>query len=168
MDKLDLPSLITERAGDALAGIGGIGGLLGALGGNRIMTKLAGGIGENVQRYIDENGRDLLVPAVRGEIDKLLDAPVGETAEKFGLTREKVSAFAVRMYETVIVDKIAELVASFDIAGTVEKKVEEMDMAELEKLFMSVMKKELSAIVNLGGLLGGIVGILTSLINVFL
>ena len=41
-------------------------------------------------------------------------------------------------------------------------------MAELEKLFMSVMKKELSAIVNLGGLLGGIVGILTSLINVFL
>lgn len=168
VDKLDLPSLITERAGDALAGIGGIGGLLGALGGNRIMTKLAGGIGENVQRYIDENGRDLLVPAVRGEIDKLLDAPVGETAEKFGLTREKVSAFAVRMYETVIVDKIAELVASFDIAGTVEKKVEEMDMAELEKLFMSVMKKELSAIVNLGGLLGGIVGILTSLINVFL
>ena len=41
-------------------------------------------------------------------------------------------------------------------------------MKELEGLFMTVMKRELRAIVNLGGLLGALVGAVNSLIMIFL
>ena len=166
--KLDLPALISERAGDVLAGIGGIGGIIGMMGGRQIMGKLAGAVGEKLEQYIDEKGYDTALPVVRGEIGNLLAAPVSATVEKVGLTREKVAEFASTVYEKYIITKVAEFIGGFDIAGTVAQKVNEMEMAELEKLFMTVMKRELSAIVNLGALLGGIVGIINSVIMFFL
>ncbi|OYO91046.1 DUF445 domain-containing protein, partial [Lachnotalea glycerini] len=42
-------------------------------------------------------------------------------------------------------------------------KIEEMDVMELEELILSVMKKELGAVVNLGAVIGFILGI----INIF-
>lgn len=166
--KVDLPALLSEHAGEALSGIGGMGNLLGMFGGNKIMSKLAVSVGEKLGTYIDEKGYDTLLPIVTGEIDKLLAGKVSDTEAALGLTEEKIAEFAANVYEKYIVDKIAGFVADFDIAGIVEKKVDEMDMKELERLFMSVMKKELGAIVNLGGLLGAIVGVITSLITIFL
>lgn len=166
--KLDLPTLISERAGDALAGIGGVGGLIGMFGGSKMMGKLASVVGEKVAAYIDEQGYDTALPVVRGEIDSLLAAPVSETAGALGLTKEKLSDFAASVYEKHIIGKVADFIADFDIAGTVAQKVNEMEMSELEQLFMTVMKRELSAIVNLGALLGGIVGIVNSVIMYFL
>ena len=39
-----------------------------------------------------------------------------------------------------------------------------MDIDELEKLILSVMKKELSTVVNLGAVLGFLIGIIGALI----
>ena len=166
--KLDLPALISERAGDVLAGIGGIGGIIGMMGGRQIMGKLAGAVGEKLAQYIDEKGYDTALPVVRDEIDALLAAPVSATAASVGLTKEKIAAFASSVYEKYIITKVTDFIGGFDIAGTVAQKVNEMDMAELEKLFMTVMKRELSAIVNLGALLGAIVGVINSVIMFFL
>ena len=41
-----------------------------------------------------------------------------------------------------------------------EQKINDMDVKELEKLVLSVMKKELNAIVWLGALIGFILGII--------
>lgn len=166
--KLDLPTLISERAGDALAGIGGVGGIIGMMGGSKLMGKLAVSVGEKLELYIDEKGYDTVLPVVREEIDKILRAPISETAESAGLTRDKLAEFASSIYEKYIITKVAEFIGGFDIAATVAQKVNEMEMAELEKLFMTVMKRELGAIVNLGALLGAIVGIINSLVMFFL
>ncbi len=166
--KVDLPALLSEHAGDALSGIGGMGNLLGVFGGAKLMSKLATGVGEKLEKYIDENGYDTLLPIVTEEIDKLLALKVSDAENALGLTEDKIAEFAANVYEKYIVDKIAGFVADFDIAGIVEKKVDDMDMKELERLFMSVMKRELGAIVNLGALLGALVGIITSLITIFL
>ena len=166
--KLDLPALISEHAGDALSSVGGIASVIGMFGGNKLMTKLSESVGEKLEKYIDENGYELLCPIVRGEIDGLLDSSLSKAIDTVGLTREKISAFAVSVYEKYVLDKVTEFVASFDIAGIVQQKVEEMSMKEIEDLFMAVMKKELSAIINLGGLLGLLVGAINSVINIFL
>ena len=47
----------------------------------------------------------------------------------------------------------------------VEEKIRDMDVAKLEALILSVMKKELNAIVNLGALIGLVIGLLNLLIN---
>ena len=51
-----------------------------------------------------------------------------------------------------------------NIAGIIEEKVSEMSIDDLEKMVLSVMKKELDTIVNLGALVGAILGML----NIFI
>ena len=46
----------------------------------------------------------------------------------------------------------------------VENKGQQMDVLEIEELVLSVMKKELDTIVNLGAVIGFVIGI----INIFL
>ena len=49
------------------------------------------------------------------------------------------------------------------IQEMVEEKVLQMDVLEIEELVLSVMKKELDTIVNLGALIGFVIGI----VNIF-
>lgn len=163
-----LPSLLSEHSADILHSLGGIGGMLGLIGGKKFLGKLTTAVGDKLEAFLDEKGYDALLPVVQSEIDKILNTPVREYTEKAALTRETVSAFAGSVYEKFVVSKIVSFVAEFDIAGIVEKKINDMDMAELERLFMSVMKRELRAIVNLGGVLGAFVGIVNSLIAVLI
>lgn len=168
LEKADLPALLSSHSAEVLSALGGVGSVLGAIGGKKLAAKIADAVGEKLQNTIADRGRELILPVVQRELEDLLSAPVRDTAIGFGLTREKVGLAVREGYTRFVVPKIAEFVAHFDIAGVVEKKVDEMDMAELERLFMSVMKRELGAIVNLGALLGGIVGIINSLIMLFL
>ena len=46
-----------------------------------------------------------------------------------------------------------------------ETKIKEMDVVALEALIFSVMKKELNAIVNLGALIGFVIGLLNLLVD---
>ena len=50
-----------------------------------------------------------------------------------------------------------------DIAAVVEDKINRMDVREFEKLVLSVMKKELQAVVNLGALIGFVIGLINLL-----
>ena len=51
-----------------------------------------------------------------------------------------------------------------DLASLIEDKINAMDVMELEDMVLSVMKKELNTIVNLGALIGFVIGIL----NIFI
>ena len=57
-----------------------------------------------------------------------------------------------------------QIVDTVDISEIVEKKVLAMDVKDLEKLCLSVMKKELNAVVNLGA----VIGLLLGIINIFI
>ena len=48
-------------------------------------------------------------------------------------------------------------------AEIVEDKINDMEVSELEDLVMQVMKNELQTIVNLGALIGAVIGV----INIF-
>ena len=61
-------------------------------------------------------------------------------------------------------ENIDKLLSHFDVSAIVQEKVEAMDVEELEGLVLSVMKKELDVIVNLGALIGVVIGIL----NIFI
>ena len=67
-----------------------------------------------------------------------------------------------RMIVGGIGDHFTELL---DIAAVVEDKINGMDPKGLEELVLSVMKRELQSIVNLGALLGFLLGFLTLLVR---
>ena len=51
-----------------------------------------------------------------------------------------------------------------NLASLIEEKINGMDVIQLEDMVMSVMRKELNTIVNLGALIGFIIGML----NIFI
>ena len=56
-------------------------------------------------------------------------------------------------------DKKSEnFIQELNIPKVVEEKINKFDMAELEKMIMEIAKKELNALVWLGGLLGMLMG----------
>ena len=56
--------------------------------------------------------------------------------------------------------KLKELLADM----TLEEKVNQMDVLEVENILMSIMKKELHTVINLGALIGFVIGLLNLLL----
>ena len=52
---------------------------------------------------------------------------------------------------------------SFHIDHIVEEKVNQMDVLEVEEVLLGIMKKELNAVVNLGAVIGFVIGLLNLL-----
>ena len=120
---------------------------------------------ENALRgYMKDKGRDMLCELVTNEARGMADKPLGELADDIGLKRERVEDVLNRTLDRFAEEFGASFCEKTDIAGTVRRKIEEMDPAQLEELVMSVMKRELQAVINLGALLGAVIGA----VNIFL
>lgn len=116
-------------------------------------------VGEKINDYISENGQDLLLPLVREELNTVTSKTVDEIFSK-----EKCEKIISAAYDKIVSKAIDGLLKDLDISAVVEAKINAMDMHELEALCMSVMKKELNAVVNLGAVIGFLLGI----INIFI
>lgn len=93
-----------------------------------------------------------------------LDTPIGVLTQKYGDRMEDLRAFVVKQYQAMVQKGLTHALKVLDLGQIVEDKLNSLDMRELETLIMTVMKKELRAIVWLGALLGAIMGIVNSLL----
>ena len=59
---------------------------------------------------------------------------------------------------------VPSIMKDIDIEGIVTNRIDSMSVPELEALLMSVMKQELQAVINLGALIGAVIGA----INIFI
>ena len=113
---------------------------------------------EKINAYIDENGEELIENALKNQIEDYTNRPL---CELLGfMDDEQLRCVVEKAYEKLIGGIGKNFSELIDISSVVRAKMEQMDPRELEKLCMSVMKHELSAVVNLGGLIGFILGIL--------
>lgn len=132
---------------------------------DQVIQSVAEPIGAEIERYIEENGERKIRPVVAGELVQLETGSVGALAGKLPLSEERLGKVVDTLYEECVENSIEAMVETIDIAGIVEEKIREMDVAKLEALILSVMKKELNAIVNLGALIGLLIGLLNLLIS---
>ncbi len=115
---------------------------------------------EMLDSLISEHGADRLAPL----IDAKLEEAGGQTGVELlaGLhvdepaLRNAVSA----AYRKLVSESVDSILQSVNIASLVEEKINAMPIDELERLIYDVMKKELNAIINLGALIGFILGLL--------
>ena len=87
-------------------------------------------------------------------LNELEERQVKDFVEDFGIKQEILEDKIREIYRSFVLDYMGQLLEKFDIAKTVEEKIKQMDVLELEKMILQVMKKELGAIVNLGALIG--------------
>lgn len=128
-----------------------------------LIKSIAQPIGNKVGEYIRENGRDKIHPLVVGEIAAAESRPICQWFENIPLGEEKIRLLGDKVYTRLAEEKAGELAEKFQIAQVVEEKVNAMDVLEVEKILLSVMKKELNAVVNLGALIGFVIGLLNLL-----
>lgn len=122
-----------------------------------INSSINGSDKEDLNNYIKDKIRNLVnekmdfIPApfrmmVQGPIDKIINEEVD------GALEEVEEKMIIKVKERIDIEKI------------VEEKVNELDLLELERIIISVAKKELKHIEVLGFFLGGIIGLIQGII----
>lgn len=123
-------------------------------------------IGCEVQKYIDKNGESIVNREVGKQIADIEGKSVTNLLEEFSVSNEKVQSVFSTYYCNVVEKCVALIFQKIDIAKMIEEKINAMDMDEIERLVLSVMKKELDTIVNLGAVIGFVLGLLNTLLAV--
>ena len=129
-----------------------------------LLTSLIQPMGKEMIAYIDEKGPEFIGAELDRKISSLEEMSVMEIGQSFDITEEVMRGMIAGMYHQAVDCVIGKLMKNLDISGMIEEKINAMNVADLEKLVLTVMKKELDMIVNLGALVGGVLGIL----NIFL
>lgn len=120
-------------------------------------------IGEKIERYVIENGRSYIDPAVESKVDELEHESGLRLLNALDISDEHMRRAVMDTYCRLVENNVGRIFSYIDIAGLIEDKVNGMDVVEVEKLVLSVMSRELNMIVRLGAVIGFLIGI----INVF-
>lgn len=162
--KANLGVLVKEQAVKLVSEKLG-GGLFAMFGGAGIVEPIGEEIEKMVNSYIEDHGEDMVYQFLMLEQNKMERTTISEISGYVDGYREEIRHTVVELYEKLITSYMPQMLEKLNLQELIEQKIAEMDIAELEELCMSVMKKELNAIVNLGALIGAIIGILNMLIS---
>ena len=119
---------------------------------------------ERINAYISTDGMVKLKDILSQEADGLLNRPLNTLVRIDSEAKDCICARIGGIYGEFMTKNAAQLAEGFEIGRIVEQKINDMDVAEFERLVMSVMKHELGMIVNLGALIGLVIGALNLLL----
>ena len=116
-----------------------------------------------VDRAIDRHGAEHIAPILETE----LTAVDGDTGlallARFEQEESTVRNGVIKAYRKIVGESAEDLLKHFQIAALVEDKINAMSVDELEKLVWGVMRKELNTIINLGAVIGLVLGLLNAI-----
>lgn len=162
VDKLPIGDMVvakaTEVAGEKIQGT-----LLAKFVSQDKINSMIAPIGPYVDEYLAENGQDIFEPMVKDEVTALSEMPLAEVQQKLGVTDEKIASVIEKVYEKFVGQKLADVIENISVAEIVSERINNMEITEIERMVLEVMQKELRAIVNLGALIGFVIGFLTVL-----
>lgn len=115
-------------------------------------------LSRNINSILQNNGEEIVTNLIGSELDNFLNTPVQKLLSGKDEQLAKVTNKVEKLYRTVITEHLPRILENLDISKIVTDRINEMDVAETEKLILQVMKKELRAIVWLGAGLGFLMG----------
>lgn len=161
---MNIGDIVAKRGKEAIIEKKASMGLLGAFLSDGVIDPILEQVKDKIMLFLDEEGVDTALPAVKNQISQLSGAPLGSIIDLDKIDTERLDSLVASLYESAVEKMLESAGDSLDICSVVEEKINRMSVAELEKLCLSVMKKELGAVVYLGGVIGFIIGI----INIFI
>ncbi|ASS37112.1 DUF445 domain-containing protein [Mogibacterium pumilum] len=175
----NLDYAVTERMADAVKSInftdiikvkGGqiigeqLGGsILGMFINPEMIDGILDSISDNIGRYVDEHCYKFLAPEVSRSMGKLRGDNVYDMITSNGVSDKELREKVREVYRNAVRTVVPAIIAKMDIAGMVRQKIEDMEVEQLENMVMEVMAKELHTIVNLGALIGFVLGLINLL-----
>lgn len=125
-----------------------------------MIASFAEPIEQKALQYLDGEGGEYLKRKIKEEIETVRNRSIRQVAAELDLDTDTLAG---RVFEEFIDKKLGEVISKINIAAVVEDKINQMDVREFETLVLSVMKKELQAVVNLGALIGFVIGLINLL-----
>lgn len=124
-----------------------------------VVDNLSGHIANAVDGHISEHGEELIKPRVKDEVVKFMEKPAGSLVASAENRGADIKGMVLKIYKMVVETKLSGVMDTINIPAIIENKINSMDMLEIEQLTLSVMKKELDAIVWLGAVIGFVLGL---------
>ncbi len=118
-----------------------------------------------INSMVEEKGPEIIEDFIDEKIDRLMITPIKDVISENADAIPKIRKALLEAYTYVVENKLSSILRSIDLASVIENKINELDLLELEKIILGLMKKELNALVLLGGLLGAIMGFLNVIIG---
>ena len=66
----------------------------------------------------------------------------------------------MNIYEEFVINNLPAIIKLIDISSIVTNRINTMDASEIENIVLKIINKELNALVNLGAIIGFILGLL--------
>lgn len=136
------------------------GSLLGIFGGNSIVSSVKTMAEARTNEYIEQNGQRIITELIDKKTSDILNTPICVLTDNLEIDLPEA---VLSVYKKFVQEKFEEIIKSINISQIIEDKINSMDVLEIEKLILSVMKKELNALVSLGAVIGFVLG----LFNIF-
>lgn len=113
---------------------------------------------------LKERSGEIVQDMVRSHVQDFLDSTMSSHFKDREDNCLQAKEMVLSAYKSIITDHLPKLMETIDVRRIVEERINDMDVEEMERLILQVMKKELRSIVWLGALLGGVIGLLNLLI----
>ena len=140
------------------------GSLLGFLGGNAVVGTISRGASEKITEYIDQEGEKVISDMVSKELDKYTSSSLSDITTKIGTSEINLVDIMMNIYEKFIINNLPPILKLIDISSVVTDRINTMEASKIEELVLKIINKELNTLVNLGAIIGFILG----LINLFI
>ena len=130
----------------------------------KLIDRIMGAVSEKMEEFIDTKGPEMVSEITTSRIHDLGERTPLHVLELAGYNEEFVREKLTAAYRESVVNAVNSALRRIDVAKVVEDKINSMAVEELEKGVLTVMKTELNMIVNLGALIGLVIGS----INIFI
>ena len=131
---------------------------------DELIAAVIGPVGTELQTMLAESGADYIQPSVEEKLTELEGESAFGLLEHMDVKKKDIQAMLETVCSRLIHSGIDRIFQTLDIQNIVENKISEMSVDELEDLVFTVMKKELNTIVNLGAVIGLVLGILNNIL----
>ena len=140
--------------------------MFGMMIGGGFLTSIGEMVEKKLKEFIEENGQEYLERAIAREIRSLGEKTVGEGIGMLDDNGVNLVCLTTQVYEMLVNAYLGKVIETLDFSKIVEDRINSMKVEEVEELVLSIMKKELGSIVNLGAVIGFVLGLVEVLIMV--
>ena len=118
-----------------------------------------------INKMIEEKSGPIIEKLISEQTEELLQIPLKVIIEKYRNEIPQIKTYFWNMYADIINNKLAAILEAVNISEVIHNKINELDLLELEKMIVSLVKNELNALIWLGGLLGLIMGFINVILD---
>ncbi len=130
----------------------------------KTIKSIAVPIGEQINEYIKTDGIDKIESFLSSEVSELENRQINSMFSDKEAVMLKIQNKLGDLYISFVNSNAESFIKRFKISEIVEEKITNMSNESMEELTLSVMKTELGMIVNLGAVIGFVIGIINTFI----